>query len=64
VANYVKGRTSLSPIVVSPAWTGSKEPGKDTATVSVSYTYTPVVKVPGLLTSKTVTGTSKQIIAY
>jgi Flp pilus assembly protein TadG len=64
VATYVIGRTKLSPITVRPSWTGTKEPGKDTATVAVSYTYIPIVKVPGLLTNKTVTGTSKQIIAF
>jgi Flp pilus assembly protein TadG len=64
VATYVIGRTKLSPIVVKPSWTGSKDPGKDTVTVSVSYVYVPIVKVPGLLTNKTVTGTSKQIIAF
>jgi Flp pilus assembly protein TadG len=64
VATYVIGRTQLSPITVRPSWTGTKEPGKDTATVEVSYTYVPIVKIPGLLTNKTVTGTSKQIIAF
>lgn len=64
VATYVIGRTQLSPITVRPSWTGSKDPGRDTATVAVSYTYVPIVKIPGLLTNKTVTGTSKQIIAF
>jgi Flp pilus assembly protein TadG len=64
VANYVIARTSLSPIIVRPSWTGSKAPGKDTATVAVSFTYTPIVRVPGLLDPKIVTGVSKQIIAY
>jgi Flp pilus assembly protein TadG len=64
VADYVINRTKLSPIIVHPSWTGAKDPGKDTATVRVEYTYTPIVKVPGLLTSKTINSTSKQIIAY
>jgi Flp pilus assembly pilin Flp len=62
VANYVKGRTQLSPLVVRPAWTGF-DPG-DTVTVSVQYTYTPIVKVPGLQASRNVVGVSKQIVAY
>ena len=64
VADYVISRTKLSPIIVHPSWTGAKDPGKDTATVRVEYVYTPIVKVPGLLTSKTINSTSKQIIAY
>lgn len=63
VATYVQGRTQLSPISVRTTWTGAKDP-QDTVTVTVSYVYTPVVKVPGLLTSKTVTGSSKQIIHF
>ena len=63
VAGYVQAKTQLSPIKVQTAWTGTKQPG-DTVVVTVSYVYTPVVKVPALLTSKTITGTSTQIIAY
>lgn len=62
VANYVKGRTQLSPIVVRPAWTGFEH--GDTVTVSVQYTYTPLMRVPGLPASKTVVGVSKQVVAY
>ena len=64
VATYVINRTKISPIVVKPSWTGSKDPGIDTATVEVRYVFTPVVKVPGLLTTKTIVSTSKQIIAF
>lgn len=64
VADYVINRTKLSPIIVHPSWTGDKEPGIDTATVRVEYTFNPIVKVPGLLTSKTINSTSKQIIAF
>lgn len=60
IANYVKGRTQLSPIVVRPSWTGTKDPG-DTVTVTVQYTYTPIVNV---IASKVVSGTSKQVIAF
>lgn len=60
VANYVKGRTQLSPIVVKPTWTPGKEPG-DTAKVQVTYTFVPIVR---LFPSKTITSTSKQIIAF
>lgn len=60
VANYVKGRTQLTPIEVGTAWTGLKAP-QDTVTVTVSYTYAPIVPV---ISSKTVTGVSKQIIAF
>lgn len=63
VANYVIARTDISPIKVATSWTGAKDP-QDTVTVTVKYDYTPVVKVPGLLTTKTVTGASKQIIAF
>jgi len=63
VASYVEGRTALSPVVVRTSSTGTKKP-KDTVTVTVSYVYTPVVKVPGLLTSRTVTAHSSQIISY
>jgi Flp pilus assembly protein TadG len=62
VANYVQGRTSLSPLRISTTWTGSKDP-QDTVTVTVKYDYTPVVRVPGLTATKTVTGVSKQIIS-
>jgi Flp pilus assembly protein TadG len=65
VSAYVIGRTQLAPITVTTTWSapGTKDPG-DTVTVSVQYTYTPIVKVPGLISSKIVTGTSKQIIAF
>jgi len=63
VASYVQGKTQLSPIVVKTTWTADKQPG-DTVVVVVSYVYTPIVKVPGLLTSKTITGSSTQIISY
>lgn len=61
VANYVIGRTLLSPILVKPTWTGSKEPGVDTVTVQVTYVYTPIVPV---ISAKTITSTSKQIISF
>jgi Flp pilus assembly protein TadG len=60
IANWVIARTSLSPIVVTPRWADSKDPG-DTAIVTVTYVYTPVVNIFG---SKTITSTSKQIIAF
>lgn len=60
VANYVIGRTKLSPIVVKPSWRPGKAPG-DTAEVQVSYTYVPIVR---LLPSRTLTSKSKQIIAF
>ena len=63
VADHVEARTQLAPITVRTTWADGKDPG-DTVTVVVSYVYTPVVKVPGLLTSKTVTGSSRQIIAF
>ena len=64
VASYVQGRTALGPIIVSTAWTDPSKAALETVTVTVKYTYTPVVKVPGLLTSKTVTGISKQLVAF
>lgn len=60
VATYVKNRTQLSGIVVRPRWTPSNSPG-DTATVTITYPYVPIVKIFG---SKVVTSKSKQIIAY
>lgn len=64
VANYVVARTNLAPIVVRPSWSAVGEDPGDTVTVTVQYTYTPIVRVPGMPASKTVAGTSKQIIAY
>jgi Flp pilus assembly protein TadG len=62
VANYVQNRTSLSPLKISTTWTGAKDP-QDTVTVTVKYDYIPVVKVPGLTATKTLTSVSKQIIS-
>jgi Flp pilus assembly protein TadG len=64
IANYVKGRTQLSPIVVRPSWSAVTEDPGDTVTVTVQYAYTPIVKIPGMPATKTVAGTSKQIIAH
>ena len=61
VRAYVQSRTPLSPIVVNYTWTGTKEPGRDTATVSVAYTYSPLVKV---VPPKVVTGVSRQMISF
>ena len=63
VANTVIARTKLSPITVRTTWAQDKSPG-DTVTVTVSYVYTPVVKLPFLNSSKTITATSKQIVLY
>jgi Flp pilus assembly protein TadG len=63
VANTVIARTQLSPITVKTEWAQDKDPG-DTVTVTVSYTYTPIVKVPFLTSAKTITATSKQIVVY
>jgi Flp pilus assembly protein TadG len=60
VANYVKGRTQLSPITVKPTWSPGKAPG-DTAFVQVSYSYVPIVPVFG---SRTLTSKSQQVIAF
>ena len=48
---------------MATSWTGAKDP-QDTVTVTVRYDYTPVVKVPGLLTTRKVTGVSSHIIAF
>lgn len=64
VATYVQGRTQLSPISVQTTWTGTKDGGMDTVVVTVSYVHTPIVKVPGLLSNKTVTGRSTQLISF
>jgi Flp pilus assembly protein TadG len=63
VANYVINRTSLSPLFVSTQWKQLKN-AQDTVIVTVKYTYTPIVKVPGLLTTKNLTGKSTQIVYY
>jgi Flp pilus assembly protein TadG len=60
VANYVKGRTQLSPITVLPTWSPGKAPG-DTAFVQVSYSYVPIVRIIG---SRTLTSKSQQVIAF
>ena len=60
VSNAVKARTQLSPITVTATWKGDQSPG-DTVTVTVTYSYVPVVTI---LPSKTITSTSKQIVAY
>ena len=61
VANYVIGRTQLTGIKVSPTWpSGNKEPGS-IVQVAVSFAYVPVVPV---FPSKTITSTSRQIIAF
>jgi len=59
VANYVKDRTKLSPIVVTPAWRPGKAPG-DTAEVQVTYTYVPIIRI---IPPKTLTSKSKQVIS-
>ena len=61
VANYVIGRTQLSPITVKPTWTGDKTPAEDTVTVQVTYVYTPIVPV---ISAKTIVSSSKQIISF
>jgi Flp pilus assembly protein TadG len=63
VADSVIAHTQLSPIKVNPKWAHFKDPG-DTVTVTVQYTYTPIVKVPFLTSAKTITATSKQIVVY
>jgi Flp pilus assembly protein TadG len=63
VADTVIARTKLSPITVHPKWAQAKDPG-DTVTVTVKYTYTPIVKVPFLTASRLITATSKQIVVY
>ena len=60
VANYVIGRTQLSPLVVRSSWAQSKDPG-DTVTVQVEYTYTPIVRV---IASKTIISRSRNVVQY
>jgi Flp pilus assembly protein TadG len=63
VADTVIARTKLSPIVVSTQWLHNKIPG-DTVTVTVSYVYTPIMKVPALVSAKTITAKSRQVVVY
>ncbi|MEP6601893.1 MAG: TadE family protein [Nitrospirota bacterium] len=60
VSAYVKGRTQLTPINVTFSFSPNENPGS-TATVQVTYTYTPIVRI---LPSKVITSTSQQVIAY
>lgn len=60
VANYVKGKTQLTGIVVRPSWTPDKAPGS-TVQVQVTYNYVPVVP---LMSARTITSTSRQVIAF
>jgi Flp pilus assembly protein TadG len=63
IATYVKNRTQLSPLTVRSAWSNAaKDPG-DTVTVTVEYSYTPLVTVRGL-GAKLVSGRSKQVISF
>lgn len=62
IANYVKGRTKLSPIVVKPTWEDAANKSNPTwVQVQVSYQYVPIVQ---LLPSRTLTSTSRQVIAF
>ena len=63
VANMVVARTQLSPLSVSTRWAQNKNVG-DTVTVTVTYVYTPIVKVPFLTSAKTITGRSRQVVVY
>ncbi len=63
VASYVINRTSLTPLSVSTQWKNLKN-AQDTVIVTVKYVYTPIVKVPGLLTTRNLTGKSTQIMYY
>lgn len=60
VANYVKGKTQLTGIVVRPSWTPDKAWGS-TVQVQVTYNYVPVVP---LMSARTITSTSRQVIAF
>ncbi len=60
VANYVIGRTQLSPITVNPTWNPGKAPG-DTSFVQVNYNYVPIVRIIG---SRTISSKSQQVIAF
>lgn len=61
VANYVKGRTRLSPIIVKPTWPGGDNNFGTPVTVQVTYTFVPLIKI---FPNKTITSTSRQVIAY
>jgi Flp pilus assembly protein TadG len=63
VANTVIARTQLSPLAVRTQWAQDKDVG-DTVTVTVTYVYTPIVKVPFLTAAKTITGRSRQVVVY
>ena len=63
VANYVKARTPLTGIIVRPTWRHGGDLG-DTVTVRVTFTHRPIVKVPGLLTTKTLSSSSSQLVVF
>jgi len=60
VSNYVKSRTQIKPIVVTYTFAPDETPGS-TATVTVTYTYVPIVR---LFPGRDITSTSQQVIAY
>ena len=61
IATFVKGRTGLSPLIVRPVWeNNTKDPGT-WVEVRVTYNYVPVVPILG---SKTIIGTSRQLISF
>ncbi len=61
IANYVKGRTALSPIVVTPTWQNASKRNPTWVQVQVDYVYVPLFP---LLPSRTLTSRSRQVIAF
>ena len=62
ISNYVQGRTKLSPIVVTSTWEDAVNKRNPTwVKVEVSYEYVPIVP---LLPSRTLTSSSRQVIAF
>ncbi len=61
VANYVKGITAISPISVTTTWDDASKAPLTAVTVSVSYSYQPLVP---FIPPMTLTSASRQIIAY
>ena len=61
VANYIKGRTKLSPIGVKPTWSDAGKARGTSVTVQVTYRYAPIVPV---LPARTIQSSSRQLIWY
>jgi Flp pilus assembly protein TadG len=61
IADTVIARTKLTGIIVRPSWPDGNNDYGSRVRVQVSYSYVPVVSV---ISARTITSTSQQIISY